>query len=461
MMGWFVKGMPLEGWTQSNGQPNTMYSYTVETWGRTARSTHVRIKCWVRMRYYNSFFSYAIGHQCTVNGVYQSATIKSGRKFWGQYADWGLNGSWAGDRDGTMWHGPYTVFDADVPIGTDDENLTICPMIVRPWTGSFEDNEITNWEGRYGQGYYASRPCPQDGAFMNNKDGMYTVTWHEGAYPRPATPSQVKAEPPKIEIIQAATQPVAASWNRCNGAKGYDLFVYRGDSVPSGARNPDTVAQHAKFVRAVEGIGSTSASVQPSSFFDIKTGDKLFFGIRTYDGQAWSKQVAWSDAVSYFEIPSYGPTQLWCIGRRGTRNEVLCAGETVRFYYSGWEDGSYPVARYELVGSVDGLVRSWKASDARSEQAGIKSVEVALKRQRPRTSQTFTLRSYDAKGRAVHMRNGADVQAVVDYYGGLIWRYDVPNGARWHQGLASVYVNGKWRESEAVYVFARGKWRTL
>ena len=201
--------------------------------------------------------------------------------------------------------------------------------------------------------------------------------------------------------------------------------------------------------------------MQPSSFFDIKTGDKLFFGIRTYDGQAWSKQVAWSDAVSYFEIPSYGPTQLWCIGRRGTRNEVLCAGETVRFYYSGWEDGSYPVARYELVGSVDGLVRSWKASDARSEQAGIKSVEVALKRQRPRTSQTFTLRSYDAKGRAVHMRNGADVQAVVDYYGGLIWRYDVPNGARWHQGLASVYVNGKWRESEAVYVFARGKWRTL
>ena len=44
-MGWFAGGMPLEGWTQSNGQPNTMYSYTVETWGRTARSTHVRIKC--------------------------------------------------------------------------------------------------------------------------------------------------------------------------------------------------------------------------------------------------------------------------------------------------------------------------------------------------------------------------------------------------------------------------------
>ena len=89
-MGWFAGGMPLEGWTQSNGQPNTMYSYTVETWGRTARSTHVRIKCWVRMRYYNSFFSYAIGHQCTVNGVYQSATIKSGRKFWGSTPTGGL-----------------------------------------------------------------------------------------------------------------------------------------------------------------------------------------------------------------------------------------------------------------------------------------------------------------------------------------------------------------------------------
>lgn len=460
-MGWFAGGMPLEGWTQSNGQPNTMYSYSVETWGRTARSTHVRLKLWVRMRYYDSFFSYAIGHQCTVNGVYQNASIKHDRKFWGRYADWGLNGSWAGDRDGTMWHGPFVVFDADVPIGTDEENLTIVPMIVRPWIGTFDDNEITNWEGRYGQGYYADRPCPQDGAFMNNKDGMYSITWHEGAYPRPETPSSVKASPPQIEIIQAQSQRASVSWSRCNGAAGYDLFAYRGASVPEGARNPDTVAQHAKFVRAIGGIGSISTTVLPSDFFDINTGDKIFFGIRSYDGQAWSKQVVWSDAVTYFEIPSTAPTDLWCVGRRGVENSVLCSGETVRFYYSGWSDGSYPIEHYDLVGSFDGLVRSWKASDARDEQAGVKSVEVNMKRRRPRTSQVFTILAYDSKGRLVHMAGGGDAKADVLYYGGLIWRYDAESGPRWHQGLVDVYSDDAMRESAAVYVMVRGKWRTL
>lgn len=479
--------IPLSGATQSNGSPKTFYEYSLSSSNRTASSVKVTLQIRLRLKNYSSYFSFRIAHECKVNGTYQYADIKTTRRFWGHQWSGSYYGGgdfyWQyGDSlyDGSAWKGWFTVFNGTVSIGTDDGQLHIVPCITRPpitglgGGGIYAANaqDINNWQGAQGYwrpwnadehiGTYAWRTCPNDGCFLNNRNLEELAGGWIGVYPRPASPSQVTASPTEIEIIRASDQRVTVSWDRCNGASRYDIFVYRGDSVPSGATVGDNVAQYATLLQSVNGIDTLTADVDPSLAFDIQTDDKLYFGVRTWDGQAFSKAVTWSNSIHYFEIPSVAPEELYCVGRRGTRNEVLCAGETVKFYYSGWFDGSYPLSRFELVGDLDGLVKSWNASDAiDSGVNGEKYVEVTLGRQRPRTIQVFTLKAYDTKNRLIYNSDGENTTCSVEYYGGIIWRYDVPNENRWHQGLTYIYKDGKWHETEGVYVRVRGEWRTL
>lgn len=478
--------VPMSGSTQSNGSPKTFYEYQLTTSNRTATSVHVTLKIRLRLKNYSSYFSFRIAHECKVNNVYQYADIKTTRRFWGHQWSGSYYGGgdfyWQyGDSlyDGSAWKGWFTVFNGTVPIGVDDGQLHIVPCITRPpicglgGSGIYAANaqDINNWQGAQGYwrpwnadehiGTYAWRACPNDGCFLNNRNLEELAGTWIGVYPRPAAPTTVSATPSEIEIIRAAEQRVTVSWNRCNGAQRYDIFVYRGETPPSAATG-DNAAQYAKLVQSVNGIDTITADVDPSVVYNLDTDDILYFGVRSYDGQAYSKNITWSGPVHYFEIPSVAPSDLYCIGRRGTRNEVLCAGETVRFYYSGWFDGSYPISRYELIGSIDGLVKSWNASDALDGSTpNEKAVDVTLKRQHPKTIQTFTIRAYDTKGRLILNSEDKETTCDVEYYGGLVWRYDVPNSAKWHQGLVHIYKDGAWHETEGVYVYVRGRWRTL
>lgn len=449
-MSHYVGGIPLGGNTESNGRPYTQYRYEVETSNRTANSVRVKIKLSVKMQNRTSYFMFWIGHECWVNNTHQFAWVKHDHKMWGLQ-----NGTY-GDGDGRKWRGPFVVFDAVVPLATDGTGLNIIPCITRPWSGTFNPNEITNWEGLYGQGYYATRRCPQDGAFFNNKTRR-AMSYYTDPYQRPKAPSNVMVTPRRVEIIEAPTRSLNLSWGKAAGATRYDIFIVK-NQIPEEAKFGDTVAQNATFVRSVTSLAD---AISPATYLDIETGDNVYLGVRSYDGQAYSKDVIWSEAVEYFELPSYAPNKLWFMGRKDYPNEILCAGETAKFFYSGLVNGSYPVARYELIGDADGLVKAWKQENATLESAGTFSVEVDMVKHKPRETQIYTLRAYDTKDRLLFKELGGLPQVAVVYYGGVIWRFD--ESGEWKQGLCWRYdeEDGRWHQSQAVYYRKGDAWKTL
>lgn len=292
--------IPLEGACQSNGSPGTYYKYTAEVSNRRPGWVHYKLWVYLRMATRSSFFSFGITHACKVNGVYQTAWIKSDRTFWGGWSTfgWAPYGSNYDDMvDGTKWHGPFLVFDRDVPVGIDDTSIEVIPCITRPcicdgsdWDAyAYNANEICNWEDYWGQwvpwgdrtfyGYYASRDCPEDGAFLNNY-------WKEPLaggnkiqpYARPKAVQSVKLSPASIDIAQKGEAHLIGEWQAVNGAAGYDCTL---TLERQGADD---------FVVKIDGIGATSDANRvydfgvPSKMFgDIAVGDKIFLSVIPYD----------------------------------------------------------------------------------------------------------------------------------------------------------------------------------
>ena len=235
------------GACQSNGDPGTYYEYGAEYSNRRSDRVHVRLWVWLRLAYRSNYFSFAIGHECKVNGVYQSTNIKMDRTFWGGWSTygWAPYGSNYDDMaDGTKWHGPYVVFDADVPVGIDDTRVSIIPCITRPCICrggaepyQFNYLEKCGWQGETGVwkpwdpdehvGYWAWTPLTQDGCFLNN----YWLEELSGGlsipkYQKIGPASSAKLAPKLIDVMQPSTM-VNSEWTMPSGGVGTRVSVAR------------------------------------------------------------------------------------------------------------------------------------------------------------------------------------------------------------------------------------------
>ena len=470
-----------EAYCQSNGSPQTLYKYTAEYSDRRFDRVRIRLYVSVRMRYYSSYFSFRITHAAKVNGVYQDAEIKSSRAFWGHqwegsYDDVGDFDWWEGsyDYNGANWHGWYKVFDGDVPVGVDDTSVTIQPCITRePITGpgnpygtgyphGTNSLDKTNWQGCSGVwrpwrdtaqiGSWAWRNLNVDAAFLNNRwlDSL-SPNFRIPAYPRPNPITTVKISPSRVDVAIQERKSLTATWSAPSNATGYKVWMKK-----NGANKVY--------------LGTTTAckySVNPYVVYgrkEIFDKDKFTFVVMPYDRNGIEAvRTTESSACEYYEIPSYAPNAGYVTGRKGTKNEILFKGEgadTATIFYSGMEDGSYPVCTYQLVRD-DGVTITW----ADSEGTGIApaSVRRAIAGvQRPRTTRTWTLKAFNTKNRPCYMKgtNNKWLQISITYYGGVIYVYDEPNN-KWHEGLARVYVDKTWYESDAMFVYRNGEWLTL
>lgn len=469
--------IPIKGQTESEGSPSTYYEYEVVASNRRADKVHIQLKLWVRMKNFSNYFSFAIGHECKVNGVYQYHVFKNDRKWWGHQWEGDYSGYWkkgSYDYNGSNWHGPYTVFDGDVPIGLDDGYVHIVPCIVRPpitglgGTGIYAKNDMdkTNWKGRKGvwrpwgtdeqRGSWANRALTHDMAFGNNKSlqelGTDSGYWI-GVYPRPSVVKGLSLSPQTIDVAKQDAQAVLAKWDASQRAKGYKVYIAK--DAP-GSRS--------------KGCGSTAArsmSIAPRAKLGLSElfhGDKVYVGVVSYDSAGVeAKKVSWAGPVNYFENLSEAPNSGYVLGKKRERNKILYRGEpNVEIRYSGTRDGSYPIKRYELVRISDGYKIGW----SRSSEISIAAAAEKLFRAssfpgvaRPRKSSVWELRCYNTKERPVYMKGTKSwLRISVYYYGGVLYVYD---GGRWHEGIAWVYDSGKWHEADAVHVHRNGDWKTL
>lgn len=471
-----------EAYTQSGGRPQTLYQYYAEYSDRRHDRVRIRLYVRVRLRYYSSYFSFRITHAAKVNGVYQDAEIKSTRAFWGHqwegsYDDVGDFDWWEGsyDYDGSNWHGWYKVFDGDVPVGVDDTSVEIRPCITRePITGpgnpygegyphGWNNQDHTNWADSAGVwrpwrdtayiGSYAWRRNGVDACFLNNRwCEPLSPSFGIPAYPRPSVIGHIAVSPTRVDVAVQETKKITASWSPSSNARGYKVWMKK-----NGA--------HRTY------LGTTSAchySVNPFVVYkrkEIFDGDKFSFVVMPYDSNGIeARRETESDTCQYYEIPSYAPNSGYVMGRKGTKNEILFKGEdssTARIFYSGMKDGSYPVYTYQLVRNEDGATITW----ADSQGIGTNPTYIARAIagvQRPRVTKVWTLKAFNTKNRPCYMKDTKKkwLQISIKYYGGVVYAYDAENG-KWREGLANVYADGEWHESDSLYVYKSGEWLTL
>ena len=471
--------IPLSGATQGNGRPNTFYSYTVETDSRTADSVHVVLKLNLRLQWASSYYSFRIAHECKVNGVYQYADIKTQRNFWGHqwgglfivdYFDWGVFG-WdpqTYDYDGSRWHGPYTVFDGVVPIEPGDDRLHIVPCITQPpitglggWGEVYgpNDQDITNWEGCTGYwrpfgedeqiGTYANRPCPQDGCFLNNRWLEELGGGEVGVYPYAADVARVDVSPKNIDVSEQVNAKVTASWPKAARADRY--LVYEGFGEGWGAI--ETPGTSISFVPSMARRG------------EMEANGEVYVSVRSVDSSGVkSPNAVTGGPVTYTERSGMLPKNVYLSGSCGT-NLVSSRGEKAVIRYSGWVDGSYPIASYAAqVTYPDGSVETttWAAprgSDPKVEQAAAITVRRGKNGERANVSLSAT----NSKGLLVKASGGAlSVSFDIEYVGSGIWVRCGDRGA-WKTGPVWVYIdNVGWREARSGWVYdARNKvWRS-
>lgn len=471
-----------EAYCESNGVPQTLYKYTAEYSNRRYNYVHIKLYVSVRMRYYSSYFSFRITHAAKVNGVYQDAEIKSTRAFWGHqwegsYDDVGDFDWWYGsyDYDGSNWHGWYKVFDGDVPVGVDDTSVDIRPCITRePITGPGNPYgtgyphgtnylDKTNWEGNSGVwrpwrdtahiGSWAWSALTQDGCFLNNRNcESLSPAFSIPAYPRPAVLGPVIISPTKVDVGVQETKNLTAIWSPSSYAAGYKVWMKKSD----GSKVYLGTTTWCKY------------SANPFVVFgknEIFDKEKFSFVVMPYDKNGVEAlRPTESNTCEYYEIPSYAPNNGYVIGRKGTKNEILFKGEdasTAKIFYSGMEDGSYPIYTYQLVRNEDGVTVTW----ADSEGIGFNPTYVTRAIagvQRPRVTKTWTLKAFNTKNRPCYMKGTTNqwLQIDITYYGGVVYAYDSRN-KKWHEGLARVYVDGKWYEADAMFVYKNGEWLTL
>lgn len=467
--------IPWSGATQSNGVPGTYYEYRAEYSNRTEKSIRVKLQIRLRMQWYSSYYSFRIAHECKVNGVYQYADIKTTRRFWGHQWEGSYYGGgefyWqAGDYnyDGTNWHGWYTVFDGNVPIGLDDDTVEIVPCITQPpitglgQGGIYATNyqDITNWEGRRGvwrpfgsdemRGSYKSRACPEDGCWLNNRnvEGL-SGGLKVGKYQRPANASGIVLSPSRIDVAEQDSRAVTGSWGRAQRASGYRLYLSKSSSGASS--------------RSIGSVSRNSATFHPRiglKLDEMVDGDEVYLGVRPYDSNGVeSTRTVWGGPARYFEAPSEAPDEAYLVGRNGEPNRILYKGERAVLHYSGESDGSYPIETFELHRKSDGASVRWARGNAsESADAAERLVSLSIPGvERPNVVERWELRAYNTKGRPVYKEDGTWLEIEVDYYGGVVFVHD----AGWHEGICWVYSGGSWHEAEAVYVRKGGEWKTL
>lgn len=470
--------VPMEGWTESNGSPDVYYRYELSTSNRTASTVHVVLRLSLRLRYYSSYYSFRVAHECTVNGVYQYRDIKTDRSFWGhQWEGTYLEGSFGWvygtyDYDGTAWHGPYTVFEGDVPMGLDETALHVVPCVTQPpitglgGTGLYAPNpqDVTNWAGQWGYwrpfgedemvGSYTpwnlGYPCPSDGPFLNNR-GLQELSGPGvdiGPYGRPDSPKSATATPSRIDVAQASTTPVSVSWPS-TGSPTYLVEMNFGDEV-----------------REVSRTSSPSLKVLPGKVLGraMAAGDSVSFSVTPVDsnGVAATSPARTGDVV-YFEVGSTPPSDVDLLTSRPDAvvggalcKQVSFRGERCVFLYRGGTDGSYPASRYVL--ELDGSqVASWRAQDAsQTAHGGLRwsSVQVSLPGGEAGSKGVLALYAYDSAGRLLEPVPTLDVYR----YGtdAHVW-----DGSKFREGYSvHVWDGSSWLEASRPYVWDGKKWRT-
>lgn len=466
--------IPIKGRTQANGAPKTFYEYEIETSNRTSTKVHVKLKVWLRLNLSTSYYSFRIAHECKINGVYQYANIKTTRRFWGHQWEGSYYGGgdfyWQyGDAfyDGRAWHGPFTVFDGDVPMGVNDDTLNIIPCLtVPPITGlggsgiyGWNAEDVTNWKGKKGvwrpfgkdemRGSYKNTPCPEDGAFLNNRnlEPLSPSSCKIGAYPRPNVVNAVNVSPSSIDVAYQETTPVTAKWAKATRATKYDVYLSRN-------------ANHSD-AKKVSTTTNTSIVLYPVQALKIKeffADDKVYVGVASIDSMGVaSSSIRWSSAITYFERLSKAPTSLKIVGHKGTDNDVLYKGEQATIYYSGQSDGSYPIETLQLYRPSDGWNVSWQVNDAENDNNIWSIVKDIGGISTPNQTEQMQIRAYNTKGRPAYASGNSWTTIDVFYYGGLIYIFD----EMWHEGLCYVYVDGEWHEADAVYVNTPNGWKTI
>lgn len=528
--------MAWQGATESKGLPRTEYRYDVKLTKRTQTTVHVWVGVRVRMTNYSSFFSYAIGHHCKVvtskQEIEQAVYIKNDRHMWGHqwagsYSEWqsGQLVDWtygSYEYNGKAWHPQdkwCTVFDGDIKLAPDETKVKVIPCINRPpiVNGAWDPIEKTCWEGQTGiwhpfhgnahwGGYYAYRTCPEDAAFLNNRnyarladDPRLTC----GPAPAPAKVTGITVNPKLIDVSAAEKTRINVRWASASGAVKYQVEEFRfktyNDYVNNKPLNPKG--------KVLGTVTSTSFSYQPKAEYKINGtpafigGERIMIGIRSINSSgvyAARSNAPESNIVVYHENRAESPYSAYIVGRHARSmggnalfyqginglsmhaydgkkglNEVAAFGENekVRLYYWGnWYQGSYPYIRLQLVRVADGkLVIEWRQKDAKKTGDevlgnGWEYIEFKMLPQRPKDSkgsykvEKFEIRAYDKFGREVKSSNtgGRHVNGRyrfdVKYYGDAIW---VKTGERWWRGLTFVYSGGKWREASKLHVLTR------
>lgn len=459
--------IPMGGATQSQGHPRTYYQYGLSVSDRNSTSVYVRLTLSLRMQWWSNYFSFAIAHECKVQGYYQARTLKYDRHWWGHqwtgsYGDWdfGWDPDWY-DYNGDVWHGPYTVFEGWVPIGVDESHLSIIPCITRPPITDSNPLDIGNWAGSSGYwhpwaadehyGPYAWSGDHEDMAFGNNRWCEELAGCDIGVYPRPDAPKSIILTPPRIDVAVQDTRSVSGDWNDCQRAAKYNLWISRTSSGTS----PVSIGT----------VKKSSCSFFPRKRFGVDEmfdGDKVYLGVQSVDRSGvTSRNTVWAGPTTYYEIPSKAPSSAYLVGRKKDHNQILFRGEDAKLYYSGMSDGSYPIAKYSLYRLEDGAHVDWIPSDASSgEELGQKVVELTMAGvKRPRQTKVLELRAYNTKGRPVYLSGTKSwLRISVLYFGGVVYVY---TGERWHEGICYVYTGGDWHESDGVYVQTNGGWHTL
>lgn len=478
-------GIPMSGQTSDpeggKGTPYTYYEYHVETWGRTSSSVHVRLSLYLWMGTYSSYYSFRIAHETMANGVYQYSDIKTTRRFWGHERSVGTSyfdvddfwfASWDDWYDGTFRHGPFVVFDGDVPMGLDDEVLDIIPCITQPPITNIGDGiyawnsqDHTGWRGEPGYwrpfgpdeqwGSYAWEPNSWSGCFLNNRycqplegDGIDI-----GRYPRPAACRNLVLSPSRVDVRGQDSTPLVARWDAAARAARYAVRLER---LPKGAT--EWILDDWQYVRDAQ------VSMLPKSRLSTKEildGDRYRVTVQSVDSSGvWSAESTTSGVTTYYEVASHAPTNAYLVGRRGERNEIIYKGESARLWFDGWFDGSYPIAKLSLT-RQDGVstdILPSSISNTTHHEESPKTLDIPP--YHPNRKVTFELRAWNTMGRPVYVDGDMSAKRwysfEVDYYGAVasVW-----TGSSWREGVVWVWDGTEWHEGSELFMWDGSQWK--
>lgn len=443
--------LPMSGATESSGDPTTFYEYSLETWGRTASSVHVRLSLRLRMRDFGNYYSFRIAHECRVNGTYAYADVKATRAFWGHqweglfvadWYDWGTFGWDPGspDYDGSAWHGPFVVFDADVPMAPGASRLSVVPCITQPpitglgaWDDVFgpNDQDVTNWAGASGWwrpfgedeqvGTYAGRPCPQDGCWLNNRGLLELGGCDVGTFALPDAPTSLSVSPASVDVAAQASTRLSVTWARARFAERYEVRL------------------DGELVATTSGTSASAVPARARSL-GMSGGDRASFQVRSLGSGGGASAWSHGASASYFERPTRAPSSVVVSGS-GRPGHVASRGESARVSWPRPEDGSWPVTSYRVV--LDGETLSELPASGASAVPGGLSTQVTFPARPAGSSGTLEVRVYCRSGE-VFRADGTRASCEVAWDAPEVSVYD---GERWLSGPLSVYDGTRWRAS--------------